>query len=364
MSAGLGRPNPFIAGHHSRTAYAYAKKDLHAIVRTVAYHRKDFDLAVTWFPPSVYSGVASSLAADYRKPRSPLGTLDTLPLELITNICLQLDIQSVFRLRQVNARGQQIVNTLHEYRVIIKHALNAFLALLRTRKTPGVTLQEFYSLLCTQECSLCGGYGDLVYLLTWIRCCSSCLHANNAATRTGSFRLVKQLKLSKDSLHHLPRLKNIKGHYTMAMLPLKRRTTYVPLQQVEAAYHEEYGGKPIPVWFGTIAECRKAFSSCCALATYDPRSSQVEYGLSCAGCQVFAQDVCSRLYRKWAHLVRDMVYSHSGYLEHFAWCEQAQRLWEDSGQGTKVPEGLPSHYTSGGYFKEDGFRISRRNTRF
>jgi hypothetical protein len=355
MSAGLGRPNPLIAGYHSTAAYSYSKKDSHAIIRTVAYHRKDFDLAVTWFPPSVHSGVASSLAADHRKPLSPLGTLDTLPLELITNICLQLDIQSLFRLRQVNTRAQQIVNTLHEYRIIIKHALNAFLALLRTRRIPGVTLQEIYSLLCTQECSLCGGYGDLVYLLTWIRCCSSCLRANNAAIRTGSFSSVKQLGLSKGSLKNLPKLKSIPGRYTMCVFLQKRRTTCVPLQQVEAAYDGEFGGEPIPVWFRPNRACREAFSSCCALPNYDPQSRKVEYGLSCAGCQVFAQDVVSRLHMKWAHVARDMVYSHNGYLEHFAWCEQAQLLWEDSGQGTKVPEAMPSRCKHGGSFREEDF---------
>ncbi|KAF2450029.1 cyclin-like F-box [Karstenula rhodostoma CBS 690.94] len=353
MSPDSEQPNPLIAGYHSSVAYAYPENHARAIIKTVAYHRKDFDLEVIWFPAHTPSDAASSLAADHQKPTASLGELDKLPLELIINICWQLDIESLFRFRQVNARGQQIVNTLHEYRVIIKYALNVFLALLRTRKTPSVTLEEFYSLLCTQECSVCGKYGNLVYLPTWVRCCSSCLHSNSPATNTTSLGSVKRLlSLSQDALQNFPRFKTLPGIYGTTESSYKHRIICVPTQHVIAAYEKGYNEKPILSCFSPPHQKYALdFKACCVLPVYNPQNRQVEYGVSCAGCEVFLQDVVSRLHQKWAFVARDMVYSHSEYLEHFAWCEQAQLLWEESAHGMREPEGLPMSCKRGGFFE-------------
>lgn len=346
------QPNPLIAGFHSSEAYSYPKEDSHAIIRTIAYRRKNYDHTVIWFPVHTHSDVASSLAADYREPTASLGELARLPLELMTNICLQLDIQSLFSLRQVNARGQQIVNSIHEYCVIIKHALNAFLALLRTRKTPGVTLEDFYSLLCTQECSLCGHYGDLVYLPTWVRCCSPCLHSKNPALNMRSLRSVRQLlNISRNSLRELPKIRNVPGTYGMTQIVYKQRMDCVTTRHAIAAHKKEYGDRPIPESFSQLLQKWAIdFMVCCALPSYNPQNNQVECGVSCSGCRIFLYNVVDRPCPDWAKVALDMVYSHSEYLEHFAWCEQAQLLWGKSVQGTRDIESLVLSYRRVGFY--------------
>ena len=362
MNAHSPQPNPPIAGYHFNKPYSYTKENLDAIIRTVSYHRKDFDLAVIWFPSCTHTNVVSSLAVDYRKPTTSLGDLDKLPLELLTNIFLQSDIASLFQLRQVNARGHQVVNALHEYRVITKHALNAFLALLRTRMKPGVTLQDFFRLLCTQECSLCGKYGNLVYLPTWTRCCSSCLHSDAPEIRsTNAARVKRRLELSKESMRNLPRLTTLPGTYSIDIDASSRsgRLDVVPTHHALSAFRTENSGTEptmdmtnkitMPIVCKDTPTPMQAFMACCALPSYDLRTGQAENGVSCAGCQYFLRNIASRPHSAWAHSARESVYSYRGFLEHFAWCVYAQRLWRESKQGRIKPPSLPPFCKSGGF---------------
>ena len=99
-------PHPVTApipGYHSKTAYSVLPDQADAIVRVGAYHWKDFDRAVTWFLLRTHSNAVTSLSAACREPKASLGELDRLPLELINETCLQLDILSLFKLRQINA---------------------------------------------------------------------------------------------------------------------------------------------------------------------------------------------------------------------------------------------------------------------
>lgn len=131
------------------------------------YHRRDFDLAVTWFAPDEHASIAGSIATTVREPATSLAVLDSLPLELIHAIILQMDVRTAFHFRQINLRARQVVNQLHEYKIVAAHALNGFCALLRTGTAERITLAELYRCICTNVCSICKGrYGNLVQLLT------------------------------------------------------------------------------------------------------------------------------------------------------------------------------------------------------
>lgn len=215
MTVPLPHPitNP-VPQYHSKTAYSIPSDEADAIIRTSAYHRTDFDRAVIWFAPRAHTNGVTSLSAS-REPTNSLGELDKPPLELISEICLQLDIASLFYLRQVNARARQIVDTLHEYKTIITHALDPFCALLRTHSASRVTLSNFYRLLCTQNCSVCNErYGDLVYLPTWIRCCSCCVRSSPSELRVATLTSIKRVfRPSKGALTRLPTLTTVPGIY-------------------------------------------------------------------------------------------------------------------------------------------------------
>jgi hypothetical protein len=350
-------PHPVTAPtprYHSKTAYSIPPDQADVIVRVSAYHQKDFDLAVTWFPPRTHSNVITSLSSAFREPTTSLGELDRLPLELINEICLQLDILSLFKLRQINARARHVVNALHEYQLVTKHALNTLCALLRTYSASRVTLLDFYRLLCTQSCSVCKNqYGDLVFLPTWIRCCSHCVRSGAPGLCIVPLANVERVLCpSEKSLAELPTIKTLPGIYTMEQRKRLGRMTSLPVQSALSAYSEENGGtSPAPDTIGKLYIQRIfIFMACCALPSYNPQTRQIENGVSCAGCQLALEDGISTGTGNCAYDIRDMVYSHDGFLQHFAWCEQAQALWLESNDGTVEPRRLPYRCKRGGHF--------------
>ena len=90
----------------------------------------------------------------------------------------------------------------------------------------------------------------------------------------------------------------------------------------------------------------------CALPYYDKVIGDIEYGISCAGCQIALEDIIGTKCERWAFEVRDKVYARDGFLKHFKWCEQAQLLWTSSCEGNKRPIELPEGARRGGYFKK------------
>lgn len=340
-------PHPIsapIPQYHSETAYSIPLDQADAIVRASAYHRKDFDHAVIWFTPRTHNSVLS--AGAFHEPRAQLGELDRLPLELINEICLRLDIASMFYLRQTNARARHIINALHEYQIVTTHALSPFCALLRTRSASRVTLSDFYRLLCTQICSLCNTqYGDLVYLPTWLRCCSHCLRSGDPQINTITLARVKRvLSLSKESLTKLPAVTTLPGIYTMDERLRSSRTAIVPTHSALLAFGKENSGtRPTQAIVDKLyAEPILTFMACCALPSYHLQTNQVEHGVSCAGCQLALEKGISTGTGCWASDVRDIVYSRGGFLKHFMWCKQAQILWLESHDGVWEPRGIPT----------------------
>jgi hypothetical protein len=99
--------------------------------------------------------------------------LDRLPLELLVEVLLQLDIPSLTRFRGVSRRAMELVNSVHEYTTIIKHCPNIIRAIV------GIQADAFdcgtlYRTLCTSRCSTCNLFGDHLYLIDCRRVCYFC----------------------------------------------------------------------------------------------------------------------------------------------------------------------------------------------
>lgn len=349
-----------IPQNQSKTAFPVPFDKSDAIIRTCAYHYQDYDRAVIWFTPTTHSNSIVSVLPDLRDPTTSLGELDRLPLEIINQICLDLDIASIICFRQINLRARQVVNELHEYKIITTHALNPFCALLRTQTASRARLIDFYNLLCTQMCSVCNvRYGDLVYLPTWIRCCSHCLQSNDPKVAVATLARVQRFfRLSKGSIAKLPWLKTIPGQYTMEEKMYSRRIVVVPILSAWSAFNNRHVDIPTPLDMMIHLNAKEidCFKACCALPSYNTQTRQIETGVSCSGCQSALEDCLSTAINwdsNWAYNAREMVYSNSGFLEHFSWCRKAQDLWLESNDGKVEPPGLPN------FCKKGGFCLSR-----
>jgi hypothetical protein len=86
-----------------KTAASTFKSEME-VIRVTLYHRRDFDLAVARTKPDDHNQVRSPLLRTVCAT-STLGDLETLPLEIIYEICYLLDIWSLFNFRHINRRA-------------------------------------------------------------------------------------------------------------------------------------------------------------------------------------------------------------------------------------------------------------------
>jgi hypothetical protein len=250
-------------------------------------------------------------------------------------------MKSVFRLRQTNSKVRQIMDVLHQYRLVASHGLTAFCALLRTGLAGRVSLPEFYDALCTKNCSICGEFGGFISLPTWTRCCFGCLReAKETQVRTVSW-VQGQLGLPEHVLMRSA-FRNLPGHYYGHWTA--NREWRISLQQAWLlAAQQSQAQEQLPHWINNYWRPRPRqidnFAASAALPYYDKEKGRAEEGLSCVGCAsawFYSGEWLGSLRARLR--ARNKVHSEAGFLEHFKWCEYAQRLWESSEDGTRQPD--------------------------
>lgn len=343
-------------GYRSVTEYLFPEEKVDAICRIAGYHRKDFPWSVIWFSPREHECVRPSIATVFdRSCDRSLGSLDLLPVELLHEICLYLDMHSLLKLRQTNNVTRRTVDSVKQYQRVVAHGLNLLCALLRTRLAANITLFDLDNALCTKACAFCGDFAGFISLLKFTRCCFECLQtaAETQVRTVASIR--KRFELTKADLAQLTSFKTLPGQYSMEESTRKGRVLVTSLHQVESmtGRDSEEAEQPRPSL--SVLDQIYNFMGCCALPYFDRRTHEVEHGICCAGCQLALEKyIIGSRCEPWALKARDKVYAKDEFLEHFRWCEQAQLLWESSDGGQKIPVELPEAARKGGYFNKRG----------
>ncbi|KAK3689593.1 cyclin-like F-box [Podospora appendiculata] len=292
-----------------------------AVIRVAAYHRRDFELAVIRSRPSEHDPVRASVADPFPSaPVSYLGTLERLPVELLSSICFFLDVRSCFKFRQ--------------------HGLESLCAVLRTGIARYLTISDLYRPLCAAGCGLCGyEFGGFLFLPTQsprLRLITlSALRNSSGMTRE---RLAQMM----------PVVRSLPGRYTMTQKRPTRRLELIAREQSL----ETLGFTARPLPFSPRKTDIWRYMVTTPLPLLDPTTGQVQHGLSCKGCQI-ALEIADAHGVRCASLSqnRDQVYSRQGYLEHFPLCPESITLWEASETGTVgIRE---SEFTRRGGYLED-----------
>ncbi|KDR68846.1 hypothetical protein GALMADRAFT_935929 [Galerina marginata CBS 339.88] len=104
---------------------------------------------------------------------SSTNRLDRLPLELLVEVLLQLDIPSLTRFRGLNRHAMELVNSVHQYTAIIKHCPNIIRAIISIQ-ADAFDCRALYRTLCTSRCSTCDRFGNFLYLIDCRRVCYFC----------------------------------------------------------------------------------------------------------------------------------------------------------------------------------------------
>lgn len=323
------------------------------IIRICTYHRRDFDLAVTRLNPRVHDAVRDSLARPFNRPAvKTLGRMQALPVEILFEILLCLDLRSLFMFRQVNLRARQVASAVPGYQPLITHALQAICVILRTKIAAWYTLKDVFSVLCTRDCPQCDAFGGFVFLPLLERCCLRCLTSSPRFRVLPAAEIKKLLGISQAHLRQsVPLLHTIPGIYSMDESSRKRRMYIVAVKQVFTAYTFPRTSASVAATAPTNrAHAVLRYMAGTTLPYVNVESGEVQRGLCCSGCQILIEggttpNPTEDLAR------RDCVYSKTGFLDHFPHCPEAQKLWKRSKEG-KVAVKLPMSIIRGGYFSE------------
>ncbi|KAK8051219.1 hypothetical protein PG993_002604 [Apiospora rasikravindrae] len=101
-----------------------------------------------------------------------LGTLNSLPLEILQQILYDLDMCSLLTFVGTNRSCGHIVTTLQDFKMVVScPQLAGAVFQLRCRS---FGLQQLAASIRRPECQCCGQFGDLFYLITAERLCYHC----------------------------------------------------------------------------------------------------------------------------------------------------------------------------------------------
>lgn len=104
-----------------------------------------------------------------------IGTLNTLPLEVLQNIIFdKLDLAGLTTLRATRRGLRSLINEIPKYSTVMTHAFSSVRAALSLEVASKFSGHELYQQLICQECHLCKDFGPFLDLLKFQRVCFNC----------------------------------------------------------------------------------------------------------------------------------------------------------------------------------------------
>ncbi|KAH7008407.1 F-box domain-containing protein [Ilyonectria destructans] len=301
-----------------------------SILRAASYHCEDFGRSVIQIDHHHCEVVRSSIFKPFGDdPDDGLGTLDVLPVELLSSICLMLDVDAGFRFSQASRRARAVVASVPEYRHLGDHALQCLCALLRTDIGHHVAISTLHSALVTQDCQSCGFFAGYLFLPTLTRCCFPCIESAKGLSAAPLEKLASESGMSVDQLkeaipifHTLSTLRNSAGAMRGGRRFLVAEKHCIGI--LRSIRHPE----PTPAYFSLMHLPGFGFEASTTLPSLNSKTGEIETGVSCKGCQVAMRISPSEE----AYKLRQRVYSREKFLEHFQVCAHAKTIWDSSQQ--------------------------------
>ncbi|KAI0546780.1 hypothetical protein F4679DRAFT_598432 [Xylaria curta] len=140
-------------------------------------------------------------------PRHSVGQLDKLPLQVLTEILLALDVPTLIAFRRVNPRAMMVIDSIYQYRMVLKHYPNVVPTITGINATTfdfRALFETLFPIVNATKCTMCNDLGDYIYSITCELVCFSCL-------------------TSKSNSNHLP----VVSRYVAQQTGFKRRSPYI-----------------------------------------------------------------------------------------------------------------------------------------
>ncbi|KAI0433108.1 hypothetical protein F5Y09DRAFT_329277 [Xylaria sp. FL1042] len=242
--------------------------------------------------------------------RHSVGQLDVLPLEIITEILLALDLPTLTTFRRVNRRAMSLVNSLYQYSMVVKQCPNVLRAIL-SLNADSFDCRTLYETLSEEKCETCNQFGSYLYLITCKRVCYICFTSEVDYRPYSAASAAKTTGISRKALpKRLPCVYSLPGIYTPSAKFKKRRSLLFDRRAVRDK------AKPDDPWAHHIGGVKLPLEDYPALyvsiisAPYLSSSGQsADWGVYC--------DACRRSGQPETHFRNK--YTKDGFLDH---CER------------------------------------------
>ena len=155
------------------------------------------------------------------EPRYGLGVLDQLPLELLSEILVHVDLRTLTDFRRVNQRAMQVIDSIPKYQVIVEHGAQALQCILSMETGGHASCLDLFHMLCNPYCEECGDLGEMIYLPTCKRICESCSKQKSKYLPLLAAEAMREFGVSQRHLKTIPRMRNV-GHYGLGYYRRRR----------------------------------------------------------------------------------------------------------------------------------------------
>lgn len=222
--------------------------DTEALVARLSHQPQDLLRSVITIsdPPSPPAAIPH--AQGWPPPPPSLGALDMLPAELLHEVLVRLDPQSLARLSRT-CRGASALLHLPDsfapYARLLAHAGEALAALAGTGLIHVHPISDLDAALRSQACGTCGGgYGPFLFLPTCERCCWQCLQSSRDRLVVPPGVACKALGLAPDEVARkgVPLMQSIPGRYGIRQLHADRPVALVAVAQALELAVSRHGG--------------------------------------------------------------------------------------------------------------------------
>ncbi|KAM7210248.1 hypothetical protein V8F06_014370 [Rhypophila decipiens] len=165
-------------------------------------------------------------------PKTSVGQLDLLPIELIDQVLILLDIPTLTNFRRVNQRAMHLVDSLPPYRRLWTSCPNVLRAVISI-KASSFSCQTLFKTLTQEKCESCDCFGGYLYLISCKRVCYLCFTSKKEyfpVKRTFAKKHIRSTQ--KTAVNHLPQIQSLPGRYTASAKLSKHRINLVDRQAV------------------------------------------------------------------------------------------------------------------------------------
>ncbi|ETS73666.1 hypothetical protein PFICI_14612 [Pestalotiopsis fici W106-1] len=317
-----------------------SSSDDDAIIRAAAYERDDLTQVVIQFEQSSHSAVQSLLFQPISSMSggAQFGNLTSLPIEVISTICMMLDAKSAFFFSHVSRRARETTATIPAFRRVAEHGSETLRAVLKTGYGPHLSVGDIDSALTSKECIVCKHFGCFFFIPEASRCCYECLRCE---PDLGVMKLSDVPRILEESSTEvlkksIPVLRTLPGTYRdvyhrTATKPRRRRVDIVS-ENKAIAYAAEKTVSDAEVLRKVYAYWRPSFDMTDAyrfmaatrLPYFDIEAGTADNGLCCKGCQESQQTAPAVATWTRDFKVRQRMFLRPEFLHHFASCPAAQ----------------------------------------